>query len=423
MSGDPLSSTTIDPTLLQSLAQQHFNTAQLSNFSQLHITPAEADSVRRRSYTSAATSLASTMNDSSTQQQPVPINISRTSAMSIGQQQPLSGSAASFGTDYERGGLASSFQQMQQQHQFHQQQQQQQHHSQQQHNFFRAHLGSPVQQEMFSPIADDISEISPQNSYQQHHSLAAMASGAIPTSIPGAFLAAAAGSQHQQRGAAAAAHMLRMPAFSGSPSATSPTFQSMSLPVHSDMFGSHLGHHQGLDSALDSSSFNAQYLGGNPVDFSPQNPTLMSLMEGEDGEGSQKSAIVNYEKRRRRRESHNAVERRRRDNINDRIQDLFQLLPDIMIDPNTKPNKGVILKKSVEYIRQLQAMIQSQSARIRELESGGGGGMVSPGLQHQHQPQSQSSSSGLAAMLAGAAGLGSQQQQRGGGHQADVNMM
>ncbi|KAJ2546053.1 hypothetical protein GGH95_006943, partial [Coemansia sp. RSA 1836] len=87
------------------------------------------------------------MNDSSTQQQPVPINIGRTSALSIAQQQPLSGSAASFGTDYERGGLASSFQQMQQQHQFHQHQQQQQHSHHQQHSFFRTHLGSPVQQE------------------------------------------------------------------------------------------------------------------------------------------------------------------------------------------------------------------------------------------------------------------------------------
>ncbi|KAJ1660903.1 hypothetical protein GGF38_003868 [Coemansia sp. RSA 25] len=185
----------------------------------------------------------------------------------------------------------------------------------------------------------------------------------------------------------------------------------MSLPVHSEIFGSHLGHHQGLDSALDSSSFNAQYLGGggNPVDFSPPNQTLMSLMEGDDGETSQKSAVVNYEKRRRRRESHNAVERRRRDNINERIQDLFALLPDMMIDPNTKPNKGVILKKSVEYIRQLQSMIQTQGVRIRELESAGMSSSI------QHQPQS---SSGLAAMLAGAAGLGSQRAQQG-----DINMM
>jgi hypothetical protein len=110
------------------------------------------------------------------------------------------------------------------------------------------------------------------------------------------------------------------------------------------------------------------------------------------------------ERRRKRRESHNAVERRRRDNINDRIAELALLLPEILLepsqgsqsngetnaDPNTdvnspneapsspkaagfsvnsppltaqqlsqrqaanKPNKGVILGKSVEYIRYLQ---------------------------------------------------------------------
>ncbi|KAJ2008998.1 Cell morphogenesis protein PAG1 [Coemansia thaxteri] len=331
------------------------------------------------------------MNDSS--QAPAPININRASALSMAQQ-PLSGSAASFGTDYERGGLASSFQQMQQQHQFHQQQQQQQQ------GFFRAH------QEMFSPMPEDLSELSPQSSFQPHHSLAAMAaSGAMPTSIPGALLGG------QRPGAAS--HMLRMPAFSHSP-ATSPSFHSMSLPAHPDLFGSHLAQHQGLDSALDSSSFNAQYLGGgggdSRVDFSPQNQTLMSLMEGEDGEASPKSAVVNYEKRRRRRESHNAVERRRRDNINERIQELYTLLPDMMIDPNTKLNKGVILKKSVEYIRQLQQMIQNQATRVHELEA-------AASMTVQHQPQT---SSGLAAMLAGAAGIGSQQRQ----HQSnDVNMM
>lgn len=115
------------------------------------------------------------------------------------------------------------------------------------------------------------------------------------------------------------------------------------------------------------------------------------------------------EKRRKRRESHNAVERRRRDNINDRIQELATLLPEVLLEqavnakdddifgdgagasglvsPNSavlplpplgtspeqwaamtahlthgtgnqtmgtagnKPNKGVILCKSVEYIR------------------------------------------------------------------------
>jgi hypothetical protein len=38
------------------------------------------------------------------------------------------------------------------------------------------------------------------------------------------------------------------------------------------------------------------------------------------------------EKRRRRRESHNAVERRRRDNINEKISELATLIPECMLD-------------------------------------------------------------------------------------------
>ncbi|KAJ2628317.1 Cell morphogenesis protein PAG1, partial [Coemansia sp. RSA 1290] len=90
------------------------------------------------------------------------------------------------------------------------------------------------------------------------------------------------------------------------------------------------------------------------------------------------------EKRRRRRESHNAVERRRRDNINDRIHELYELLPESIIDLSVKPNKGVILKKSVEYIHQLNQIIQSQSMRIQELESG-----LSSSVAQQQQQQQQ----------------------------------
>ncbi|KAL1689791.1 helix-loop-helix DNA-binding domain-containing protein [Schizophyllum commune] len=138
------------------------------------------------------------------------------------------------------------------------------------------------------------------------------------------------------------------------------------------------------------------------------------------------------EKRRRRRESHNAVERRRRDNINERISELAGLIPEEMLDgvagqggnagdkaekdkagqsptsptspmldmlkmedgdgaeslnapgtvtptpatandskdkPNSmKANKGMILRKSVEYIRYLQQLVNAQGARNRELE-------------------------------------------------------
>ncbi|GAA5810342.1 hypothetical protein MFLAVUS_003763 [Mucor flavus] len=85
------------------------------------------------------------------------------------------------------------------------------------------------------------------------------------------------------------------------------------------------------------------------------------------------------EKKRRRRESHNAVERRRRENINDRIQELGTMLPDTMLEElassvnvnggnNNKPNKGAILRKSVDHIRILQQEVTNHKLRIYELQ-------------------------------------------------------
>lgn len=74
------------------------------------------------------------------------------------------------------------------------------------------------------------------------------------------------------------------------------------------------------------------------------------------------------EKRRKRRESHNQVERRRRDHINDRIQELSSLLPAFPADMNNKPNKGTILRRSVEYVRHLQVFAARQMDRTLELE-------------------------------------------------------
>ena len=67
------------------------------------------------------------------------------------------------------------------------------------------------------------------------------------------------------------------------------------------------------------------------------------------------SVDVLNEKRRRRRESHNQVERRRRDHINEKIQELSGLLPEFPADAQNKPNKGVILKRSVDYLRHIHA--------------------------------------------------------------------
>lgn len=75
------------------------------------------------------------------------------------------------------------------------------------------------------------------------------------------------------------------------------------------------------------------------------------------------------EKRRKRRESHNAVERRRRDHINEKIQELSALLPEFAGDAQNKPNKGTILKRSVDYLKHIHAFAARQMERTRELES------------------------------------------------------
>jgi hypothetical protein len=52
----------------------------------------------------------------------------------------------------------------------------------------------------------------------------------------------------------------------------------------------------------------------------------------------------------RRRENHNHVERRRRDNINNTIFELSNIVPNAA-QPGQKPNKGNILKLSLDYIK------------------------------------------------------------------------
>ncbi|KAI8647201.1 hypothetical protein BD408DRAFT_408773 [Parasitella parasitica] len=63
----------------------------------------------------------------------------------------------------------------------------------------------------------------------------------------------------------------------------------------------------------------------------------------------------------RRRENHNHVERRRRDNINNTIFELSSVVPNA-IQPGQKPNKGNILKLSLDYIKELQ----SENAALKE---------------------------------------------------------
>lgn len=108
------------------------------------------------------------------------------------------------------------------------------------------------------------------------------------------------------------------------------------------------------------------------------------------------SGMTPEEKAKRRREFHNAVERRRRDLIKEKIKELGVLVPPLLLTPemcavqvllkqatvsketqeliaaakakDTKPNKAVILHASVDYIRHLGYVLEQQKARRAELE-------------------------------------------------------
>ncbi|KAJ1771776.1 hypothetical protein IW140_000856 [Coemansia sp. RSA 1813] len=283
MSGEPLNNATIDPTLLQRLTQNYQHTPnQLSGFSQLHISADSNDNASDGALNISSTNSISrpapisisfsAMNDPSSAPGAAPININRPSTFGANNNQQLSGSAASFGTDYDRSGIANSFQQLQQHH--FQQQQQHPHQS-----LFRQQLGSPAaQQEIFSPVTDDLADFSPVGSYAGGN-LTSMAPGALPTSIPSTML----GNQRS-----AAGNILGMQHVVDRGSPQTPAYQSMSLPTHSEWFDNHLMQQQSIGSALNPSSFAAQQIGsGSAADFSPQNQTLMSLME-DDIDPSQK---------------------------------------------------------------------------------------------------------------------------------------
>ncbi|KAI9487842.1 MAG: hypothetical protein EXX96DRAFT_473971 [Benjaminiella poitrasii] len=70
----------------------------------------------------------------------------------------------------------------------------------------------------------------------------------------------------------------------------------------------------------------------------------------------------------RRRENHNHVERRRRDNINNIIFELSSVVPNA-IQQGQKPNKGNILKLSLDYIKELQAENNMLKERMNQCAS------------------------------------------------------
>ncbi|KAJ2831017.1 hypothetical protein GGI24_001730 [Coemansia furcata] len=81
------------------------------------------------------------------------------------------------------------------------------------------------------------------------------------------------------------------------------------------------------------------------------------------------------ERLQRRRENHNFVERRRRDNINHTITTLSSLIP-YCAEEGVKLNKGSILHMAVEYIRDMQDINSVLSAE--NIRLGGSGSMELP---------------------------------------------
>jgi len=78
---------------------------------------------------------------------------------------------------------------------------------------------------------------------------------------------------------------------------------------------------------------------------------------------------VDIEKDRQKKDNHNQIERRRRFNINDRIKDLGSLLPKVN-EPfheyvkDVRPNKGSILRATVEYVK----MLKKEQARRKQVD-------------------------------------------------------
>ncbi|CDS05766.1 hypothetical protein LRAMOSA08294 [Lichtheimia ramosa] len=95
----------------------------------------------------------------------------------------------------------------------------------------------------------------------------------------------------------------------------------------------------------------------------------------------------------RRRENHNHVERRRRDNINNTILQISQLVPEAQQhQTGQKPNKGKVLEQALDYIQALQK--ENQELR-QQLSYASSSSYASSTPSSFSSPSSSSSSSSL----------------------------
>lgn len=84
------------------------------------------------------------------------------------------------------------------------------------------------------------------------------------------------------------------------------------------------------------------------------------------------SHLSTEERLKRKREFHNAVERRRRELIKQKIKELGAIVPPSLLNydlngKQVKPNKGIILHKTVEYLEYLLQVLEAQDRKKAQL--------------------------------------------------------
>ncbi|PVU97962.1 hypothetical protein BB561_000210 [Smittium simulii] len=227
---------------------------------------------------------------------------------------------------------------------------------------------------MFAPLLDENTDFSPESSlrnnaltpnYNDFGFYSNNPTSGIEIQKPNdSLIAGMPMAQHQR--------FIEMQNF-GASSPINTSYYSSSLPStsqwdrNSSIFEAH-----GLQKVMEDSPYfaNSNMIKDGGAIYSPSSALNGSIDFKESGNGIARTNIL-HEKRRRRRESHNAVERRRRDNINDQITELYNLLPNHMKDPNIKPNKGLILSKSVAYIKELKGINLNKNANSADFYSSG----------------------------------------------------
>lgn len=131
----------------------------------------------------------------------------------------------------------------------------------------------------------------------------------------------------------------RTPAIAGLNLGTSDPISLVGQPIRTN--SSNHGHQKSTSAQWEGTPGSALSYMETPMS-SPgplMNPQVTGLMQGslpkKSEQGSSKVGSSLEAKRQKRRESHNAVERRRRNNINDRIQELSRLVPQHRLDDDT----------------------------------------------------------------------------------------